>query len=348
MLDRLRARGLPPSRLQVKAGREAGRRSIPLAVALEPRNGNFHNSLANAMVVRSYYDDRIGADSTASLRMAIEHYDRSLAIVPEYAIAHVNLGAAQVQLADRLFRSGADPRADLERAVASLTRAIRQMPSNVAAYNNLGNAYLSLAEVTLAYDGDPSPHAQSAIAALRKAIEFRPDYGLPHYNIAFAHQLMAKHRMRRGLDPAPQAGAAEAALKRYDELSPGDPDSLVIRSRLALIAARHAIGSGADPRAVLADAERHARAGLAASPEWDPLRIALAERYRWEGEWLRRRGQNASAPIARGLEIVRLAARTPEAEALEGALLVASGDAKGRELIARATKTNASLRGDYR
>ncbi|HUP60375.1 MAG TPA: protein kinase [Thermoanaerobaculia bacterium] len=322
--------------------------SLRRAIALEPRTGNFHNSLANAMVVRAYYDDRIGADSTPSLRVAIEHYDRALEVVPEYAIAHVNLGAAQVQLADRLFRSGGDPRSDLQRAIASLTRAIQQMPSNVAAYNNLGNAYLSLAEVTLAYDGDPSPHAQAAIGSLRKGIEFRPDYGLAHYNIAFVHQLMAKHRLRRGLDPAPQTRAAEAALTRYDELSPGDPDALVIRSRLALLAARHALGSGADPRAFLADAERHARAGLAASPSWDPLRIALAERYRWEAEWLRRRGQNASAPIAHGLEIVRLAARTPEAEALEGALLVAGGDPKGRTLIARATKANASLRGDYR
>jgi len=315
---------------------DASAKSLRRAIELDPRSSAYHNALSNVLVARAYYEDRTGGDPTAFLQDAIVHYERALEVFPGFVLAMSNLGSARVQLADRIARRGGDARPELQKAISALTRAAAKMPANVSVHNNRGNALLTLAEVTLANGEDPAPHAQEAIAALRKAIELRPDYAMPRYNIAYSLRLIAHHRMRRGLDPAAQIAAAETELDRYDALSPGDPDSTLLRARLALVRARYALESGADPRAYLAEAERYARAG-----DTDGFRLVLAERYRWEAEWLRRRGQNASLPIARGLEAVRSAARTPEAQALEGALL---GD---RTLIAAALKANRNLRAEY-
>ena len=317
--------------------------SLQRAVAIEPRSAPFHNALANTFVIRSYYEDRIGADTTGTLKQAIAHYERALESVPDFVLAMSNLGSARVQLADRMFRSGGDARPELRKAIADLEHAAQRMPTNVSIHNNRGNALLSLAEVTVAMDLDPSVYARAAIAELRKALELRPDYALPEYNIAFATRLIAYHRMRNGIDPGPHIDAAEAALDRYDKLSPGDPDAATLRARLAIIAARYALGTGQDPRKDLMEAERYARSANA-----DALRLVLAERYRWEAEWLRRRKENNAAVVARGLEAVRHAARTPEAQALEGALLIAGGDQRGKALIAEALKANRNLASEYR
>ena len=294
---------------------DAAARSLRRAIELDPRSPHFHNALSNALVFRAYYEDRIGSDNTASLREAIAHYESALDAFPEFVLTMSNLGSARVQLADRISRSGGDARPELEKAIAELAHAAARMPSNVAVHNNRGNALLTLAEVTLARGGDPTPHAEAAIASLRKAIELRPDATIPRYNIAYSQRLIADHRLRRGLDPAPAIAAAEAELQRYDAVSPGDPDSAMQHARLAILRARYVLSRGGDPRADLASAERYARSG-----DTDGFRLALAERYRWEAEWLRRRGQSDALPVARGLEAVRLAARTPEAQALEAAL----------------------------
>ena len=326
-----------------RADLDAAAQSLRQAIALDPRSSNAHNSLANIFYFRALYEVRIGADPRASLRAAIEHYRRALDIAPDYVLAMSNLASAHIQLADRIFRDGGNARPELDRAIDYLNHAVERMPSNASVYNNRGNALLTLAEVTLAAGLPPTTYAHAAIGDLRKAVELRPDYAMPHYNIAYALRVMAHHRMRGGLDPAPQIAAAESELRRYDELSPGDPDVALLRARLAIINARYALGTGGDPRPDLAEAERHARASSS-----DALRLALAERYRWEAEWLRRRGRDSSAAVARGLEAVRLAARSPEAQALEGTLLLAGGDERGRAILAAALKANGNLRAEYR
>ena len=331
-----------------RAHLELAARALRRATELDRRSAYFHNTLSNALTIRAYYEDRIGRDTTPFLTEAIEHYGQAIELFPEFATAHSNIGSAWVQLADRAFRTGGDGRSTVEKAIRSLTRAVQLMPSSVSAHNNRGNALLSLAEFSVAAGDDPAAHVEASAVDLRKAIELRPDYALPHYNIAFGQRLFALHRVRRGENPAPHLRAARAELDRYDALSPGDPDAMLQRARLDLLEARHALMTGRDPRALFAEAERIARAGLASEPGSDGLRLVLAERYRWEAEWLRRRGGDATAVVARGLEAVRLAARSPEAAALEGALLIAGGEeAKGQATIAAALRANRNLAGDY-
>ena len=224
------ARGGDPRR-ELDVGIAALRR----ALAEEPRSTAVNNALANAMILRANYEERIGNDGSPFVRTAIEHYQRSLDAMPSFKIAHSNLGSAYVSLADRAFRNGQDPEPLLEQAIGHLTEAVRALPDNVSAHNNLGNALLSRAEYAPAKGRDPAPHAEKAIASFHRAMELRPDYALPHYNIAYALRIVAEDRVNRGLDAAPSLRDANASLDRYDAMAPSDPDSAILRAKIALL-----------------------------------------------------------------------------------------------------------------
>src|SRR4029079_19261277 len=80
--------------------------SLRRAIELDPRTAGLHNSLSNALVLRAYYENRIGADPTATLQEAIVHYQRALEIVPGFVLAMSNMSSARTQLADRILRNG--------------------------------------------------------------------------------------------------------------------------------------------------------------------------------------------------------------------------------------------------
>jgi serine/threonine-protein kinase len=210
--------------------------SLRRALVEEPRSPTANNALANVMVLRSNYESRIGGDPGPWLRLATTHFKRALEASPSFRIAHSNLGTAYVQLADRAFRRGEDPAPFLNEAIHHLTVAVQSMPDNTSVHNNLGNALLSLAEFAPAKGRDPAPHAARAIACFRRAMELRPDYALPHYNVAYAMRILAADRAKKGGDPAAQLAAANAELDRYDALTPGDPDSAILRAKIALVA----------------------------------------------------------------------------------------------------------------
>jgi len=221
---------------------EVGIAALQRALAEEPRSTPVNNALANALTLRANYEERIGNDGSPYVRKAIEHYQRALEVSPAFYIAHSNLGTAYVSLADRAFRSGRDPAPMLDQAIRHLQTAVQAMPENVSARNNLGNALLSLAEYAPAQGRDPAPHATSAIANFRRAIELRPDYALPHYNIAYALRIVAEHRQKHGLDASTQIHDANASVDRYDAMSPGDPDSAILRAKIALLSGDYARG----------------------------------------------------------------------------------------------------------
>ncbi len=210
---------------------DVGIAALRRALAEEPRSAPVNNALANAFTLRATYEERIGNDGSPFVRTAVTHYERALEASPDYKIAHSNLGSAYVSLADRAFKAGRDPAPLLDQAVRHLTIAVREMPDNVSAHNNLGNALLTRAETS----PNPPPHAEQAIASFRRAMALRPDYALPHYNIAYALRIIAEDRRKHGLDAAAQIKDANASLDRYDAMSPGDPDSAILRAKIALL-----------------------------------------------------------------------------------------------------------------
>ena len=83
---------------------------------------------------------------------AIEAYNKALAINPDYAEAHTNLGSA-------LKEQG-----KLEEAIEAYNKALAIKPDNAEAYNNMGNALKVQGKL------------EEAIKAYNKALAIKPDY----------------------------------------------------------------------------------------------------------------------------------------------------------------------------
>jgi predicted O-linked N-acetylglucosamine transferase (SPINDLY family) len=99
---------------------------------------------------------------------AVAHYERALALKPDYAEAHNNLGMA-------LGMQG-----KIGQAVTHLRQAIALQPDFVAAHNNLGNA--------LSMQGE----TDQAVTHFERALALDPDYAEAHYNLGSVLVLQGK------------------------------------------------------------------------------------------------------------------------------------------------------------
>jgi tetratricopeptide (TPR) repeat protein len=95
---------------------------------------------------------------------AVASYHKALAIKPNYSKAHNNLGIALQDLGK------------LDEAVASYHKALAIKPDFPEAHNNLGNALKDLWKL------------DEAVASYRKALALNPDYAKAHYNLGIALQ----------------------------------------------------------------------------------------------------------------------------------------------------------------
>jgi protein O-mannosyl-transferase len=120
--------------------------------ALEVTEDNFiaHNNLGTAL------------DKQGQVDKAIDQYQETLRLQPEFAEAHNNLGYA-------LGRRG-----QLDAAITEHREAIRLKPSCIEAYNNLAMALLK--------KGQPD----EAINECQEALRLRPDYPEAHNNLGIA------------------------------------------------------------------------------------------------------------------------------------------------------------------
>jgi len=109
-----------------------------------------HTILANALAQQG------------RLAEAIQHYEQTLEIKPDYAEAHNNLGLA-------LAEEG-----KLAQAIQHYERALQLKPTNGEACNNLG--------VALAAEGN----LPEAIRYYERALQLKKDYAEAHYNLGIA------------------------------------------------------------------------------------------------------------------------------------------------------------------
>ena len=93
---------------------------------------------------------------------AVASYQKALSLKPDYAKAHNNLGNALKELGD------------LDGAIANYHKAIDIEPGNAAALNNLGNALQDLGRL------------DEAVASYHKALAIKPDYAEAHNNLGNA------------------------------------------------------------------------------------------------------------------------------------------------------------------
>ena len=93
---------------------------------------------------------------------AIAHYQKALALEPNFANAHYNLGNA-------LFDKGR-----VDEAMAQFQEALKIQPDFAEAHNNLGNALLGKGRV------------DEAMAEIQEALKIQPDFAAAHNNLGNA------------------------------------------------------------------------------------------------------------------------------------------------------------------
>ena len=114
-------------------------------------------------------------------------HGNALALKPDYAEAHNNLGNALRELGK------------LEEGVASYHKALAIKPDYAEAHNNLGNALRDLGRLN------------EAVASYHKALAIKPDYAEVHYNLGSAFQ---------------ELGRLDEAVTSYHKASPSSPISM--------------------------------------------------------------------------------------------------------------------------
>ena len=119
------------------------------------------------------------------LEAAVKHYELTLAIKPDYAEAHNNLGITLKALGQ------------LDAAVKRYEQALAIKPDFTEAYNNLGNALKDLGQL------------EAAVKHYEQALTIKPDYAEAHNNLGNALK---------------ELGQLEAAVERYEQALAIKPD----------------------------------------------------------------------------------------------------------------------------
>lgn len=120
-----------------------------------------------------------------NLERAIDDYERSLELHPEYPEALYNLGSALLQ------------KGETDKAIALCEEALRLQPTDVDAHVVLGNALMTKEEV------------DRAITHYREALKLRPDDSNAHHNLGIALQ---------------HQGQNEEAAREFQKAGEGQPD----------------------------------------------------------------------------------------------------------------------------
>jgi len=126
-------------------------------LASTSRNAVAHNNLGNALAAMGRNDE------------AMEQYQKSLEIVPNFAEAHWNLG--------NIFTN----EGRIDESIIHFKKALDVQPDYAAAHNNLGNALVAQGKF------------DEAVIHFKRAIELKPDYPEAHWNLANAFAAMGKN-----------------------------------------------------------------------------------------------------------------------------------------------------------
>jgi Flp pilus assembly protein TadD len=203
---------------------------------------------------------------------AIAHFQKALALRPDYADAHNSLGDALAQLGQ------------VDEAVAHFRRALEIQPNLGGAHNNLANALLRKGQV------------DEAIAHFQRALSIQPNFAAAHNNLGNA--LLQKGRPEEAIA---QYEAAVAALPGHPYLLSNlawvlatYPEAPVRNGARAVELAQQAerLSGGKDPSilgtlaAAYAEAGRFAEAVAVAQRALD---LAIAQANTQQAEALRAR-----------------------------------------------------------
>jgi serine/threonine-protein kinase len=269
-----------------------------LAIALIP-GGPARTSATRAVQPQAYEHYQMGrfrlAERTvSSLKAALDHFERAVALDPEFALAYAGLADVHVLLP--FFSASESAAIGRARAEAAANRALALDPS-------LGEAHAALALIRMyEYDWEASDRH------FRRAVELVPGYASAHQwyadmlaRRARFEEALAEIRQALALDPLSSiinqdlgyvlmlAGQQDAAIRQYErtlELDPSFSTTWMVLAIATLDAGRFEEGanalsrwaevSGQDPavvRRIAAAAAAYARTG---KPQRLPAGVDLA------------------------------------------------------------------------
>jgi serine/threonine-protein kinase len=302
------------------------RAALARAQALNPRHIDTSFFAAQVHEMEAQQHRARGADARPSWHLALEQYQRGLAINPAMHRFHDNVGITLLELARESWDRGGDPFLFLEQARASFGKAIAAAPERGISRHNLSEVLLQQARYEHARGEPPEASLRAAMSTLHEALKRIGSFPQPWVNLGTAHALQAAFELEQGRDPRQSLARAEEALRTAHRLNPqsaqawqslGESQGLRARWR-----ARQGQGRGED----FSQAAEHFQKALELAPASHDSRLAYGHFCREWASWQAKAGQGWEAPLAQGLTQAEalVAARPdwPEARILRASLLL--------------------------
>jgi tetratricopeptide (TPR) repeat protein len=324
---------------------EQARLALEQSRALNPRNfvawylgGTLHTGLATRL--RS-----VDADARPELATAVELFERGIGINARVAPLHNGLGIALAELGREAWERGEDPLPLLGRAQAAYEQAIAVAPKQGWGQNNVGEVHAARAIFQVIQGEDPGAEVRAAEPLYLQAVALLPGQANPWANLAKVRSTLATFELEQGRDPRASLAKAQEALGQALQRNGEEPQAWLYQGEVHGLRARwlgrqHAPDAGAEFEQAAVAYEK----ALRLAPRNQDARAAFGHFCREWGLWLKDSGQDASAPLKRGLALADelLAARPswPEAMLLRASLLRAIGAPEEASLPERALAAN--------
>jgi len=296
---------------------------------------------------------RSGGDPRPDLTTAAGFFQRGIDINARIAPLHNGLGIALQEQAREAWERGEDPFPLLARAQAAYAQAVSVAPKHGYGQNNVGEIHALRAEYQRRLGEDPREEVRAAEASYQQAVELLPGQANPWANRAKVRHTLALFELEQGRDPGASLTQAEEALAQAFQRNKDQPQAWryqgeVLAVRARWLARHHPEQAGAR----FEEAAKSFEKALPSAPQPQDYSLAFGHLCDEWARWKKETGQDATAPLERGLALVDsvLAARPAWSEALllRASLLAERDAARSRKDLEAALAANPHLTHEWK
>ncbi len=210
------------------------------AIDLDPSLAYHYNNLGYSWELHGEYDALLGRDPSGSLSRARSYLQLALARDPTLAFAHHNIAVSYLTEARYLLERGKNPATALQRGRGEARAAVAANPELWDLHMVEGEFDLMAAEWALEHGGPVDYFLTEAGRHLADAESLNPAAPALLLRRARSSAVEAGWLVERRADPAAAVATGLDAAERGLAIDPTDPDFLVVKGRLHLVAARAA------------------------------------------------------------------------------------------------------------
>ncbi|QRK12913.1 protein kinase [Archangium violaceum] len=302
------------------------RAALARAQALNPRHIDTYYFAAQVHELEAQRHRARGEDARPDWNLALEQYQRGIAINHAMPRFHDQAGFTLLELARESWDRGEDPSALLARARESFGVAITAAPERGISRHNLSEVWLQQARYEQARGESPEASLRAAVSTVHDALKRLEGFPQPWANLGAAHALQAAFELEQGRDPSQSLARAEEALRKAYELNPRFAQASRYLGESQSIRARWKARRGQGRDEDFEQAARHFQKALELAPASHDYRLAHGQFCREWASWRARTGQDVEVPLAQGLAQAEalVAARPgwPDARLLRASLLL--------------------------